>query len=143
MKCESPWRPNFIMPCRVVPWYRRKKNNNKINSQPVILSGEKRLRFAESKFHRVRNEVKPRSGSDAGMWLGIWVAFYSKCNFTLASHQKFKPYPTSPNGSCFCLFASLNPQKFDFGRRSDTPPFAQNDIQRFYSRYALEKTDEE
>ena len=41
----------------------------------VILSGEKRLRFAESKFHRAKGEVKSRRQSAAGIWLKISVAY--------------------------------------------------------------------
>ena len=41
----------------------------------VILSGEKRLRFAESKFHRAKSEVKSRRQSAAGIWLKISVAY--------------------------------------------------------------------
>ena len=48
-----------------------------INTLYVILSGENRLRFAESKFCEVINGAKPRSECDDGIWLGAWVAFES------------------------------------------------------------------
>ena len=45
--------------------------------QPVILSGEKRLRFAQSKFCglSVSEQAKPRSDSDDGISEQVWVAF--------------------------------------------------------------------
>ena len=56
-----------------------KKDDNQTNPLYVILSGEKRLRFAESKFCGVNNGAKPRSECDEGIWQGVWVAFYRKC----------------------------------------------------------------
>ena len=43
----------------------------------VILSGEKRLRFAQSKFCglSVSEQAKSRSDSDEGIWQRVWVAF--------------------------------------------------------------------
>ncbi len=77
---------------------------NQIKPLYVILSGEKRLRFAESKFCGVNNGAKPRSDSDDGIWLGVSVSCYSKCNFPLVSHQDFEPYPAAATP---CAFTSL------------------------------------
>ena len=64
------------------------------------------------------------------------MAFFHKCNIPLASHRDFKRDPASAK-SLAVLYrivaasGSLPQQNFDFGRRSDTPPCAQDDIQRF------------
>ena len=63
------------------------------------------------------------------------MAFFHKCNIPLASHRDFKRDPASAK-SLAVLYrivaasGSLPQQNFDFGRRSDTPPCAQNDKQR-------------
>ena len=71
---------------------------------------------------RRRSNTKPRSECDEGIWLGVWVTFYRKCYIPLVSHQNLEPYPASAKASHFCLFASLNPQKFDCAKRKRFSP---------------------
>ena len=96
-------------------------DNNKTNNQPVILSEVEVLRVERKRTSKTEEQ------RDEGISERVWVAFCSKCNIPLASHQKFKPYPTSPNGSCFCLFAYAQPAKV----RLRASRSAQNDIQGF------------
>ena len=76
-----------------------------INTLYVILSGENRLRFAESKFCEVINGAKPRSECDDGIWFGVWVACHRKCNIPLVSHRDLEPYPC---GATHLDFTSLS-----------------------------------
>ncbi len=98
----------------------------------VILSEGKRLRFTESKFCELSEANKQNRGAQRR-----WDMATSLCGLPqkmlhrVKSHRIFKPYPASAKASRFHSFASLNPWKFDFGRRSYTPTSAQNDIQRF------------
>ena len=41
--------------------------------------------------------------SDDGIWLGVSVAYFHKCNIQIASHRDFKRDPASPKGSRFCI----------------------------------------
>ena len=89
-------------------------------------------------------QAEARSESDEGIWLGVLVAYFHKCNIPLASHRDLQPYPASAK-SLAVLYrivaasGSLPQQNFDFGRRSYTPPCAQNDIQRFYLTMCVKK----
>ena len=97
----------------------------------------KTLAFCVVEVLRVERseQAKPRSDSDEGIWLGALVAFFHKCNISIASHRDLQPYPASAK-SLAVLYrivaasGSLPQQNFDFGRRSDTPTSAQNDKQR-------------
>ena len=40
-------------------------------------------------------QAEARSESDEGIWLGVLVAFFHKCNIPLASHRDLQPYPAS------------------------------------------------
>ena len=88
-------------------------DNDQIKNQHVILSEEKRLRFTQSKFYRARSEVKPRSDSDDGISLQIWVACHNKCNIPRGKPPRFVTRSRRGYALRFCSFASLNPQKFD------------------------------
>ena len=60
--------------------------------------------------------------------------------FTAESHQNSLRDPASTQGSrASARSPRLNPRKFDFGRRSYTPPCAQDDIQWFYSAVRVRK----
>ena len=64
------------------------------------------------------------------------MTFFHKCNIPLASHRDLQPYPASAKSLAIlyrivAASGSLPQQNFDFGRRSCTPPCAQNDKQRF------------
>ena len=105
------------------------------NNQPACHS-ERSAKHAVEVLRVERSEqAKPRSECDEGIWLGVLVAFFHKCNIPLASHRDLQPYPASAK-SLAVLYrivaasGSLPQQNFDFGRRSYTPPCAQNDKQR-------------
>ena len=86
-------------------------DNNQIKNQYVILSEEKRLRFTQSKFYRAKSEVKPRSDSDDGISLRVWVAYHIKCYIdSKATEARYEiPRRLTP-----CASASLlAQQKFD------------------------------
>ena len=100
---------------------------HKTNNQHVILS--------LSNFHRASSEVKARRQSAAGISLKTSVACLLDVTFAVESHQNSLRDPASAK-SLAVLYrivaasGSLPQQNFDFGRRSYTPPFAQNDKQR-------------
>ena len=81
------------------------------------------MRFAKSKFHRVKNEVKSRSDSDDGISERIWVACHNKCNIPLASHRDSLRDPCGALAPCFRSFAHAQPAEV---RQ------AQDDIQWYY-----------
>ena len=101
---------------------------HKTNNQHVILS--------LSNFHRASSEVKARRQSAAGISLKTSVACLLDVTFAVESHQNSLRDPASAK-SLAVLYrivaasGSLPQQNFDFGRRSYTPPYAQDDIQRF------------
>ena len=86
--------------------------------------------FVEGVSRRRRSDTKPRSECDDGIWLGVPVTFYRKCNIPLASHRDFLPYPC---GATHLAFArSLRSTRKSSTTKSRCDFFAQNDIQNFY-----------
>ena len=95
--------------------------------QHVILSGEKRLRFSESKFCGLSlgEQAEPRSNATMGSPNGFgWLSF-TNVTFTTKSHRDFEPYPCGARAPWFCFV--IHSAKL----RLRAPHSAQNDIQRY------------
>ena len=112
-------------------WYSSFQNFIQTNNQPVILSGENCVTVFVVELPRV--ERKRTSGSArrsrSGIWLGISVAYQRNVTFSVASHLNSLPYPFVAFAPRFC--SVLHSAKLRL-RAAPVPPFAQNDIQRFY-----------
>ncbi len=123
--------------CRAVSWCRRKKQtnfcvkkstgrgwhprhpavaheNNEIKPLYVILSE------VEVSPSEERGETKaPRRRRDLVWNFGV---FLHRCNIHNKSHPNSFGDPIVANAPRFCLFASLNPQNFDFAKRKRFSP---------------------
>ena len=99
------------------------QRNKKTNNQPVILSGE---RSSESNFCEVNNGAEAQGVAEAGYGLNFrWLANGMLHQFK--SHPNFLPYPIVAIAPRFCLFASLNPQNFDYAKRKRFSPLRMTD----------------
>ena len=119
---------------------------HKTNNQPVILSEEKRLRFAKSNFRGLSeaNERKRetfRSMRDIAWGFG---GFLLGCNIPSASHRDFKPYPFVAIAPRFCIGSSpraahsLNKTSTSVGGRTRQPPLRMT-YRTFILLYTLDK----
>ena len=89
-------------------------------------------RFSESKFHRVNNEVKPRSESDDGIWQGVLVTFVSML-LSVDKPPRFWAISLRRFGALLLLVRFAQPAEV----RLRASLSAQNDIQRFYLRLSF------
>ena len=94
------------------------KENHHTMPLYVILSAGRRVRpptEVEVSPSEKRGETEEQR--DDGIWLGVPVTFYKKCNIPLASHRDFLPYPC---GATHLAFA----RSLRSTRKSSTPCFA-------------------
>ena len=62
----------------------------------------------------------------------LWWPAFTNVTFQPQATEISSHIPLRLRARASACSLALNPRKFDFGRRSCTPPSAQNDIQRYY-----------